>query len=180
MLSERIHDQTSLRQHSSLLLNFAFCECDLEIFAHLLQRFSLQLGYIPAQCCYLVYASIALEVRHKLNDRLQQVRALPILPRLTQASQLLIRRREHLQALQRCHRQRQVLLRAVKPLNIRRHLCDCPLGLQRSRTDALNPTEELRQLGLSILDALDGVIVGGGLGVDQRGDIVVELAFVAT
>lgn len=102
------------------------------------------------------------------------MRTLPILPRMAQAPQLLIRRGQHLQSLQRRHAQCQVPLRAVQALDLRRHLGDGPLRLQRSFAHAFDLGEEVGEFGFGILDALDRVGVGGGLGGDECGDVGVD------
>ena len=83
-------------------------------------------------------------MRHQLNNRLQQLSAVTVLPGPTQRTQLVIRRGKHLQPLQRRHRQRQVLLRIIQLLDIRRHLRDCQLRLHCAVAHVVNLLEELR------------------------------------
>lgn len=102
------------------------------------------------------------------------MRAFAILPRRAQASQLLVCRCQHLQSLQRRHGKCQVALRAVQPLDLGRHLCDRSLRFQRSLAHAIDLREELGELRFSILNAFDGVGVGGRLRCDEGRDVGFE------
>lgn len=157
MIPQRIQHQTSLRQHPLLPRHLPPRKRQLEILTNLLQQFPLQIRDLPPQRSNLINGPIALKVRHQLYDRPQQLRTLPVLPALPQPSQLLIRRREHLQALQRRHRERQVPLRPVKPLDIRRHLRDRLLGLERALPHAIDLLQEDGELGFRGLDPGDAV-----------------------
>lgn len=178
MFPKRIHNMTRLSQHALLLLHLALRKRDLKILTHLLQQFPLQIRDLLAQRSDLVDTPIAFEVRHELDHRLQQLGTFAVLPALAQRPQLLVRRRQHLQPLQRRHRQREVPLRVVQPLDIRRHLRNSPLRLQGAFTHALDLRKQGGELGFGILDACDGRRVGLRLLRDERGDGGVELMLV--
>ena len=46
MVAKSIDDQTRLSQHDLLLRNVAFCECKLEVLAHLLEQLALHVCYV--------------------------------------------------------------------------------------------------------------------------------------
>lgn len=179
VIPQRLHNQTRLRQRSLPLRNLSLRKYDLKVLAHLLEQLALQVRHITAQRRNLVDGAIALEVRHELNNRLQQLRTLAVLATLAQTAQLLVRRRQHLQTLQRRHREREVLLRAVQTLDVGRHLGDGLLRVHRAGPHALDLAEEVGQLRLCGLDALHAVGIGRGLRGDDARDVFVQVMVVA-
>ena len=179
MIAKGIDDETRLSQHDLLLRNVAFCKCKLEVLAHLLEQLALHVCYVATQSSNLVYRPVTLEMRHQLYDSLQQLCAFAVLPRLAEAPQLLVRRCQHLQALQSRHRQRQVALRAIQTLYIRCHVGDGLLRIHSTLAHALDLLEEVRQLALRGLYALYAVGIGRGLRGDEGGNVLVEVILVA-
>lgn len=107
------------------------------------------------------------------------MRAFPVLPRLDQTSELLVRGGKHLQPLQCRHGEGEILLRAVQPFDVCCHLGDGPLGFQCSFPDALDLREQRFKLRLRILYAAHAVRIGGGLHADNGGEIMVEVILVS-
>ena len=107
---------------------------------------------------------------HELQNSLQHTRTLLILSRLGQALQLIVSRGEHLQPLERRHRQCQIPLRAIQSLDVCSHVGDCLLGLNGSCSHAFDLAEEDGELFLGSLHAREGGIIAGGLDGDEVGD----------
>jgi hypothetical protein len=179
VVAQCVHDQTSLGEIGFALRNLPLGKDDLEVFAYLLKKLALQVCDVATQRGDLVYRPVALEVRDQLYYCLQQLGTLPVLPRLAQASQLLVGSRQHLQPLQCRHGQRQVLLGAVQALDVCRHLGDGLFCLHCPFAHTLNGHEEICQLRLGRLYALHAVGIRRGLRGDNMGDILVQVILVA-
>ncbi|KAI6769877.1 hypothetical protein HG530_004506 [Fusarium avenaceum] len=127
-VTKGIHDQARFDERPPARANFPFREGHLKVLANLFQEFALQLSHPSAQRRDLFNAAITVEVFHELKNSLQKTRALPVLARLGQAPELLIRRRQHLQALKSRHAQREVALGPIESLYVGRHRRDILFG----------------------------------------------------
>ena len=180
VVSQRIHHQAALREHGLLLSHFALGKRKLKVLTHLLQQLPLDIRHVPAEQGDLVDRAIRLEVGHQLDHRLQQLGTVTVLPCLAEATQLVVRRRQHLQPLEGGHRQREVLLRVVQLLDVGCHLRDRRLRLGCAVAHVVNFLEQLAQVRLGGLDSLDAFRIGCDLILHQRANVVVEFIFVTS
>lgn len=159
MIPEGVDYQTRLGQHCFLLRNVALRKGNLEVLANLLQQLALHVCHIATQDSNLIDRPVALEMCHQLYDSLQELSAFTVLARFAQTPQLLIRRRQHLQPFQSRHRQGEIALCTVQALDIRRHVCNCLLGLHGPLSHAFDLLEQVRQLALGGLYPLYAVCI---------------------
>mmetsp|Transcript_38142 Transcript_38142/g.65400 ORF Transcript_38142/g.65400 Transcript_38142/m.65400 type:complete len:258 (-) Transcript_38142:127-900(-) len=126
----------------------------VEVLEDLRAQRRLYLVDLPPELVELLDLRVAVEVREELRDRLQQVRRLRVHPLARHDRQLLDRRDEHLQPLERSDRLRQVALGVVERLDVAADLLNHQLRRFRLRLDVPHLDEELAHRLLAHLDVL--------------------------
>lgn len=179
VLPQGVHHQAGLHQHAPTGRDLALGKGNLKVLAHLLEQLALEVVDVAAQHSNLLNAAVAVEVAHELQHGLEEAGALAVLAGAGEAAQLLVGRRQHLQALEGRHAVRQVALGAVEALDVGRHGGDVALRLQGAAAHALDALEQRGELGLGGLHALEGRVGPVGLGRLEGGDGLGEVIGVA-
>tara|TARA_B110001452_G_scaffold59658_1_gene46450 strand:+ start:1695 stop:2594 length:900 start_codon:yes stop_codon:yes gene_type:complete len=115
----------------------------VEVVEDLLAQVHLHLVDLLAQLGDLLDVTVVLEVHEQRVDRLQQVGRLRVHALLRHHDELLDRRHEHLQPLERADRERQVALGVVEALDVTADLVHHRLARLRLRLDVAHLDEEL-------------------------------------